>query len=232
LILLLFGAPGCGKGTQAALLAEQLHIPAISTGEMLRAECHAGTRLGKLACSILAGGGLVSDDLVNEIVTGRIARPDCANGFLLDGYPRTVPQAVYLSTLLEGKGLRDPVVIHIEAPEDDLVARLSARRQCPACLKIYNLLSHPPRTAGECDEDGTALVERDDDRESVIRQRLFAYHELTNPVLEWFGSRTVRTIDGSLAEEKVGQAILDAVVQATGKKTVSPGLPGPISLAS
>src|ERR1035438_4074629 len=112
-ILLLFGPPGCGKGTQAAFLAERFQIPAISTGEMFRAECKAATPLGKKACSILAKGGLVDDDTVNAIVAGRIARSDCAGGFLLDGYPRTVPQAQWFSALLRQRGLRAPVVIHL-----------------------------------------------------------------------------------------------------------------------
>src|ERR1035437_3592112 len=134
-ILLLFGPPGCGKGTQAEYLAERLHIPAISTGEMFRAECKAGTELGKAACSILSSGGLVSDELVNGIVANRIARADCRDGFLLDGYPRTVPQAIHLSGVLRERGLPEPVVIHLDVADEALVTRLTARRQCPQCLR-------------------------------------------------------------------------------------------------
>ncbi len=145
MILLLFGPPGCGKGTQAVYLAERFHIPAISTGEMFRAECKAGTELGKAACSILASGGLVGDDLVNGIVANRIARDDCKEGFLLDGYPRTVPQAIHFSALLRERGLPLPVVIHLDVPDEALVTRLTARRQCPECKQIYNALLQPPR---------------------------------------------------------------------------------------
>jgi adenylate kinase len=215
LILLLFGPPGCGKGTQAAFLAERFHIPAISTGEMFRAECKAGTELGQAASSILAKGGLVSDEIVNGIVASRIARPDCAGGFLLDGYPRTVPQAMYLSALLRERGLPDPIVIHMDVPDSALVERLTARRQCPQCLRIYNLLSQPPRTAGQCDDDGAALTTREDDQEAVIRRRLRAYDELTGPILKWYGAGRVHSVDGRLAPDQVSRAVERAVVEAS-----------------
>lgn len=205
--LLLFGPPGCGKGTQAAFLAERFQIPAISTGEMFRAECKAGTPLGKMACAILAKGGLVSDEIVNEIVANRIARGDCARGFLLDGYPRTVPQAQHFSSLLAQRGLRPPVVIHLDVPDAALVARLTARRQCSQCMHIYNLLSQPPRVADRCDIDGAPLITRDDDREDVIVDRLQNYRKLTGPILDWYGTCNVHTVDGSLSPDAVKQAI-------------------------
>lgn len=217
MILLLFGPPGCGKGTQAAFLAERFHIPAISTGEMFRAECKAGTELGNAASSILAKGGLVSDEIVNGIVASRIARPDCANGFLLDGYPRTVPQAMYFSALLRERGLPDPIVIHMDVPDSALVERLTARRQCPQCLRIYNLLSQPPRTAGKCDDDGAGLTTREDDQEAVIRRRLRAYDELTGPILKWYGAARVHSVDGRLAPDQVSRAVEQAVVEAARK---------------
>jgi adenylate kinase len=173
---------------------------------MFRAECKAGTELGKIACSILSKGGLVSDEIVDGIVANRIARPDCANGFLLDGYPRTVPQAQHFSALLRERGLPDPVVIHLDVPDSALVGRLTARRQCPKCLHIYNLQSQPPRVTGICDADGTELLTREDDREEVIRRRLKAYQEQTGPVLEWFRSH-VRKVDGSLAPAQVSLAV-------------------------
>jgi adenylate kinase len=210
---LLFGPPGCGKGTQAAYLAERCHIPAISTGEMFRAECQAGTELGKGACSILKSGALVGDEIVNGIVAGRIAQPDCGGGFLLDGYPRTIPQAQYFSALLESRGLPAPVVIHLHVPDEALVARLTARRQCEQCRHIYNLLSQPPKEEGICDLDGGSLITRDDDREEVIRQRLRAYRELTGPILEWYGSDKVHTVDGSASADVVRARIEELVLR-------------------
>ncbi len=214
MILLLFGPPGCGKGTQAAFLAERFHIPAISTGEMFRAECKAGTPLGKMACAILAKGGLVDDETVNSIVASRIARTDCANGFLLDGYPRTVPQAQQFSHLLAERGLPAPIVIHLDVPDAALVARLTARRQCSQCMHIYNRLSQPSKVDGRCDIDGAPLVKRDDDEESVIWDRLRAYRELTGPILDWYGEAGIRTVDGSLSPDGVKQAIEQAVRSA------------------
>ena len=214
MILLLFGPLGCGKGTQAVYLAERFHIPAISTGEMFRAECKAGTELGKAACSILARGGLVSDELVNGIVANRIARPDCKEGFLLDGYPRTVPQAIWFSALLRDRGLPMPVVIHLDVPDEALVTRLTARRQCPQCKHIYNAVLQPPKVAGVCDADGAALLTRDDDREEVVRQRLRAYDELTGPILKWFGPTVVRSVDGTRPADAVALAVERVVLDA------------------
>ena len=214
MILLLFGPPGCGKGTQAVYLAERFHIPAISTGEMFRAECKAGTELGKAACSILSRGGLVSDDLVNGIVANRIARPDCKEGFLLDGYPRTVPQAIWFSALLRDRGLPIPVVIHLDVPDEALVTRLTARRQCPQCKHIYNAVLQPPKVAGVCDVDGAALLTREDDREEVVRQRLRAYDELTGPILKWFGPSVVRSVDGTRPADAVALTVERVVLDA------------------
>jgi adenylate kinase len=214
MIILLFGPPGCGKGTQATSLAERFHIPAISTGEMFRAELKGGTELGKAAQAIMSRGGLVGDDIVNAMVAGRISRPDCANGFLLDGYPRTVPQAMELGGALRQKGLPTPIVVHIDVADDALVSRLTARRQCPKCLRIYNLLFQPPREAGRCDDDGTELLTREDDREEVIRRRLAAYAEQTGPVLKWYGPASVVTVDGAQPPAKVSAAIEQAVLQA------------------
>jgi adenylate kinase len=215
LILLLFGPPGCGKGTQAVFLADRFHIPAISTGEMFRAECKAGTELGRTASAIMAAGGLITDDITNAIVASRIAQPDCANGFLLDGYPRTVPQAQYFGRLLQERGLPAPVVIHIDVREALLVARLTARRQCPACKRIYNLLSQPPLAEGRCDVDGAELIAREDDREATIRQRLSAYHELTGPILQWYGESAVHAVDGGRAPDLVAKDIERVVLEAS-----------------
>lgn len=202
MIVLLFGPPGGGKGTQAAHIAAHFGIPAISTGDLFRAECKAGTALGKYVCSILAGGGLVGDDLVDSMVASRVIRPDCANGFLLDGYPRTVPQARFLAELIHERDLQAPIVIQLDVPDDALVSRLTARRQCPQCRRIYNVVSQKPQRSGFCDDDGTPLVTRDDDQEEVIRQRLESYHSQTGPVLEWYGA-LVHHVDGAATPEIV-----------------------------
>jgi adenylate kinase len=207
LVVLLFGPPGCGKGTQARFLAEACRIPAISTGDMFRAECRAGSVLGRKASAIMAAGGLVGDEIVNEMLANRIDRPDCARGFLLDGYPRTIAQARYLTWLLADRGLPDPTVIHLAVPEETLVTRLTARRQCPLCQRVYNLASQPPSQPGCCDEDGAGLISRDDDQEAVIRERLKAYEEQTGPVLSWYGTSAVHRIDGDGFPEQVSEAI-------------------------
>jgi adenylate kinase len=212
MIILLFGPPGCGKGTQAAFLAERFQIPAISTGEMFRAEVKAGTELGKTAAAIMAAGGLITDDITNAIVAGRIAQPDCAKGFMLDGYPRTVPQAQYFDGVLRERGLATPIVIHMDVPDEALVSRLTARRQCPVCKRIYNLLSQPPRVAGKCDDDGAELSTRADDQEATIRERLKAYNDLTGPILKHYGPAVVRTVDGTRSPAEVTKAIEAAVL--------------------
>ena len=214
-IYLVFGPPGCGKGTQAAHLAERFHIPAISTGEMFRAECKAGTELGKIVCTALSKGELVSDEVCNEIVSRRIAQPDCRNGFLLDGYPRTVPQAIRFASLLAEQGLQEPRVIYLDVPDEALVQRLTARRQCPECGHIYNLHFQPSRTPGICDFDGASLIVREDDHESVIRRRLRAYHELTGPILNWYGPGVVHRVDGTRSVHDVTDAVdREAMVSA------------------
>jgi len=180
---------------------------------MFRAECKAGTDLGRMACSILSQGGLVGDDIVNGIVAGRIGRPDCAGGFLLDGYPRTLPQAMHFSALLQQRGLPEPIVVHLDVPDTVLVPRLTARRQCPRCLRIYNLLSQPPRVPETCDDDGVALLTREDDKEAVIRQRLHAYQELTGPILKYYGRAMVRRVDGGASPKQVAQAVVEAVAK-------------------
>lgn len=207
MVVLLFGPPGCGKGTQSAFLTERLQIPAISTGEMFRAECQAGTELGRKASAILAAGGLVSDDIVNRMVANRINRKDCARGFLLDGYPRTVPQAKWFTRLLGDCGLPQPLIIHLDVPDSVLVARLTARRQCPQCQRIYNLLSQPPLTEDRCDGDGAALVTREDDREAVIRRRLAAYAAQTGPVLDWYGASGVHRIEADRDPQWIAKTI-------------------------
>ncbi len=207
MIVLLFGPPGCGKGTQAAFIAKRFNIPAISTGEVLRGECKAGTELGKAATAVMAAGGLVGDELINPMVANRIAQPDCARGFLLDGYPRTAAQAEFLSGLLGERRLPKPVAVFLDVPAPVLVRRISSRRQCPACSRIYNLLSQPPKTAGMCDDDGTALIQRGDDNETVVAQRLEAYQRQTGPVIEYYSKQGAVRIDGDRPMDAIWREI-------------------------
>jgi adenylate kinase len=183
--LILFGPPGSGKGTQAKLLRQHLNWPHVSTGDMLREHVQAQDELGRKIAEIMQSGQLVSDELVNELVEERIARPDCENGFILDGYPRTVPQAGMVEKLLDRKGFA-PVVAYLEVDYNKVVARLNGRRLCPQCGALYSLAKNAPNIAQICDYDGARLVVRDDDREDVIRARLEAYESQTKPVIEHF----------------------------------------------
>ncbi len=196
MVLLLFGPPGCGKGTQSRLITNWLKIPAISTGEMLRAEIRAGSALGEAAQSIMAGGGLVGDDLVNEMLVQRVKQPDCAAGYLLDGYPRTVEQAEYLDGALATLHMPPALVLHLDVPNDALVGRMASRRQCPKCSRVYNLLHQPPHQPGFCDDDSTPLITRKDDREEVVRARLEMYDSMTRPVLAHYQHKDYFQIRG------------------------------------
>ena len=219
MVLLLFGPPGSGKGTQSRLITNWLGIPAISTGDMLRAEIQAGTALGESARSIMTSGGLVGDDLVNKMLASRVAQPDCQNGFLLDGYPRTVDQAEYLDGLIAERKLEKPIILHLDVPADALAGRLTSRRQCPKCGRIYNLLQQPPKKPGICDDDGTPLITRKDDQEDTVLERIRTYDELTRPVLAHYQDRNYYQIRGDrspsyIFEEITG--ILDPWVHRNG----------------
>jgi adenylate kinase len=184
--IILFGSPGSGKGTQAKLLRQEcLTGPHISTGDMLRVHIDAGDSVGQEAGRLIRSGKLVSDELVNDLIKARLGEPDCQSGVILDGYPRTLNQAKVLLELLTGYHLR-AAVVHLVVDYEKIVARLSGRRQCPVCGTLYSLKTNPPKVAGVCDLDGTTLVTRDDDRESVIRERLQQYESQTRPLLEFF----------------------------------------------
>lgn len=207
MVLLLFGPPGSGKGTQSRLITNWLGIPAISTGDMLRAEIQGGTELGKSAQAIMTSGGLVGDDIVNAMLANRVAQPDCQNGFLLDGYPRTVDQAEYLDSLLNKRKCPKPIILHLDVPADALVGRLTSRRQCPKCNRIYNLLQQPPQKPGVCDDDGCSLATRKDDQEDTVRERLRTYDELTRPVLAHYMDQNYYQIRGDRSPGYIFEAI-------------------------
>ncbi len=182
--VILLGAPGAGKGTQATALMDTFSIPQISTGDMLRAAVKAGTPLGLKVKDIMESGGLVSDDIIIDLVKERITEPDCANGFLFDGFPRTIPQA----QALVDAGVDIDHVIEIDVDDEAIVERLSGRRVHPDSGRIYHVTYNPPKVAGIDDETGEALVQRPDDEETTIRKRLSVYHEQTEPLVQFYQS--------------------------------------------
>ena len=208
--LILFGPPGSGKGTQSKLLVARFGIPQISTGDMLRHHIALGDAIGKAIEARMRAGLLVSDELVNDLVRERVSQPDCANGFILDGYPRTRQQAEVLTRLLRERD-RDEVVIHLVVDYNVIIARISGRRVCPKCGTLYNSSSRPPRVPGVCDLDGTPLVIRDDDREDVVRERLEAYDQQTRPLIDYFRSAGSRLFEvdasGNAPEEVFGKIL-------------------------
>lgn len=185
LCLILFGAPGSGKGTQAKLLKNVLGLPHISTGDMLRERVARRDELGLQVEKTLQAGSLVPDATVNALVAERIEQPDCEPGFILDGYPRTVSQAEILTGMLRSQGIA-AVVVHLKVDYNVIVARLAGRRQCPVCGALYSLSPNAPTVSEVCDYDGSTLVVRDDDREEVVTERLKGYDRQTTPVLEYF----------------------------------------------
>lgn len=208
LCLILFGSPGSGKGTQANQLKERLRIAHISTGDMLRERVALGDSLGKRVASVMQAGGLVPDEAVNRMVEDRTAEDDCKDGFILDGYPRTVSQAKWLAGRLAGDHMR-PMVVHLEVDYNVIIARISGRRQCPVCGTLYNLAQDPNRVA--CDLEGARLEIRADDREDVVRERLRAYDKQTAPVLAFFRESGYACLDvkGGAAPEIITKQITD-----------------------
>jgi adenylate kinase len=207
--LILFGPPGSGKGTQAKMLTQALGVPHISTGDMLRERIESGDELGRAVAELMQTGRLVPDEAVNRLVRDRIADPDCQAGFILDGYPRTIPQAEVLGREVAERGF-EQVVIHLKVDYTIIIARIAGRRQCSVCGALYSLTSNPPKNADRCDLDGGRLIVRDDDREEVIRERLEAYERQTRPLLDFFAAsgHLFFEVDGSNEPPK---AILDRI---------------------
>ena len=201
-VVILLGPPGAGKGTQAKAVTEQLGLPQISTGDMLRDAVRRKTPLGVEAKNVLEAGELVNDELVNDIVIERITAPDCAGGFILDGYPRNVSQAEIFGARLESDD--NLLVIELVVDTEFVVKRLTARRTCGQCGAIYNVESRPPRQEGVCDVCGSSLMQRTDDTEDVIRDRMRTYRAETEPLVEYYRSRGVyHQIDGMAAIDQV-----------------------------
>ena len=211
--IILVGPPGAGKGTQAKQIVERYGIPQISTGDLLRENVKQGTALGQKAKAVMDAGKLVSDELVNEMVAERIARPDCARGFILDGFPRTVGQAEWLDGFLSARGSKLPLrVIRIAVDYDKLIKRLTGRRTCPVCGTIYNMYTNPPRVDEICDKEGAKLTFRKDDNEDAISTRLKAYEKETLPLVGYYRQRGILTeIDGDATAESVTKQLFGAL---------------------
>ena len=180
--LILLGAPGAGKGTQAAFICQRFGIPQISTGDMLRAAVKAGTPLGLAAKKVMDSGALVSDEIIIGLVKERIAQPDCANGFLFDGFPRTIPQA----DAMKAAGVKLDVVLEIDVPDEAIIERMSGRRSHPASGRTYHVKFNPPKVAGRDDVTGEELVQREDDKEETVRTRLDVYKNQTRPLVAYY----------------------------------------------
>jgi adenylate kinase len=214
--LILLGAPGAGKGTQAAFICQKYGIPQISTGDMLRAAVKAGTPLGLQAKSVMESGGLVSDDLIINLVKERIAQPDCALGFLFDGFPRTIPQA----EAMKAAGVKLDYVLEIDVPFDAIIERMSGRRSHPASGRTYHVKFNPPKVAGQDDVTGEPLVQRDDDKEDTVRKRLQVYDQQTRPLVDYYSQWAAqepaaapryRAIQGSGTVEEITARALAAL---------------------
>lgn len=180
--VILLGGPGAGKGTQANFIKERYRIPQISTGDMLRAHVKAGTELGQAAKKIMDAGGLVSDDIILGMVKTRIAEDDCANGFLFDGFPRTIPQAA----AMKEAGVAIDAVVEIDVPDEEIIRRMSGRRVHLASGRTYHLVFNPPKVEGRDDPTGEELIQRDDDKEETVRARLKVYHDQTEPLVHFY----------------------------------------------
>ena len=204
--LILLGAPGAGKGTQAELLVKELSIPAISTGNMLREAMANGTELGKKAKQYMDEGALVPDELILGIVADRVAQRDCARGFILDGVPRTLAQA------LEAKGIRIDHVISIEVDDSEIESRMTGRRVCPKCGASYHVVANPPKKDGICDACGSELIVRKDDAPETVRKRLQVYHASTEVLKDFYGKLgRLCTVNGSQSIEGANEDILKAI---------------------
>ncbi|MFT7402038.1 MAG: adenylate kinase [Hydrogenophaga sp.] len=214
--LILLGAPGAGKGTQATFICQKYGIPQISTGDMLRAAVKAGTPLGLQAKGIMASGGLVSDDLIINLVKERIAQADCANGFLFDGFPRTIPQA----DAMKAAGVKLDHVLEIDVPFDAIIERMSGRRSHPASGRTYHVVFNPPKVTGQDDVTGEPLIQREDDKEETVKKRLDVYSAQTRPLVNYYSqwakakpnvAPQYRAISGTGTVEQITARALEAL---------------------
>ncbi len=206
--IIMLGAPGAGKGTQAKMIAEKYSIPHVSTGDIFRANIKNGTELGMEAKKYMDQGMLVPDELTVKILLDRVAQPDCAKGYVLDGFPRTIPQAQVLDQALEKLGDAIDVAVNVDVPDEDIVKRMSGRRSCPGCGATYHTEHIPPKKEGICDNCGQELVLRDDDKPETVLNRLKVYHDQTRPLIDYYtGKGVLKTVDGTKDMKDVFEAI-------------------------
>lgn len=196
--IIMLGAPGAGKGTQAKMIADKYSIPHISTGDIFRANIKNGTELGKKAKTYMDQGLLVPDELVVDLVVDRVGQEDCSNGYVLDGFPRTIPQAESLDAALEKLGSKVDYAINVEVPDENIVRRMSGRRACVACGATYHIVHIPTIVEGICDRCGSELILRDDDKPETVKKRLAVYHEQTQPLIDYYNDKKVLVeVDGT-----------------------------------
>ena len=208
--IVMLGAPGAGKGTQAKKIAAKYNIPHVSTGDIFRANIKGGTELGKEAKSYMDAGKLVPDELTVRILLDRVSEEDCRNGYVLDGFPRTIPQAEVLDKELSKAGEKIDYAINVEVPDEDIVGRMSGRRGCPKCGASYHLKYIPPKKEGICDACGSELVLRDDDKPETVKKRLKVYHDQTQPLIDYYKKQgALKEVDGTVDPEDVFKAITD-----------------------
>ena len=206
--LILLGPPGAGKGTQAAVITKSFNIPQISTGDMLRAAVKAGSPLGLEAKKVMDSGGLVSDDIIIGLVKDRLKQDDCANGYLFDGFPRTIPQA----EAMKEAGVQIDVVLEIDVPDQDIISRMSGRRVHTASGRTYHVHFNPPKVEGKDDVTGEDLIQRDDDREETVRKRLEVYHAQTRQLVDYYGNWATSGASAATRYRKIsGQGAVDAI---------------------
>ena len=210
--LLLIGPPGGGKGTQAKFLVDQFTIPQISTGDILRDNVQNGTPLGKEAQKCMIDGKLVPDSIILDLIEKRLYERDCSNGYILDGFPRTIPQAEGLDKLLDGMNQKLDYVIIMDVPDDLIITRLSNRRSCKECGHVYNLLFDPPASAGKCNECSEELYLREDDNPTTIQERLIVFHQQTAPVIKYYSNHGItKVIDSKGSIDAIKTEILNNI---------------------
>lgn len=208
--VIMLGAPGAGKGTQAKQIADKYNIPHISTGDIFRANIKNGTELGKKAKTYMDQGLLVPDELVVELVADRIQQDDCKNGFVLDGFPRTIPQAEALDAALENINEKMDYAIDVDVPDENIIKRMSGRRACLNCGATYHIVSIPTKAEGICDRCGNPVVLRDDDKPETVKKRLEVYHEQTQPLIDYYKKQDIlRTVNGVQPMEEVFKTIVE-----------------------